>query len=94
MCLKTDHTSSFHIHEVLFSEHLVKSQVSIGKIPGSLSAKNKSETGSSSSRVTLVVKLLRFLTVNCFKKHIHVASTSLLPLAVMGNVHCVIVDIR
>ncbi len=42
---------------------LVKSQVSIGKIPGSLSRKNKSETGSSSSRVTLVVKLLRFLTV-------------------------------
>ena len=35
----------------------------IGKMPGSLSAKNKSETGSSSSRVTLVVKLLRFLTV-------------------------------
>ncbi len=38
-------------------------KVSIGKIPGLLSAKNKSETGSSSSRVTLVVKLLRFLTV-------------------------------
>ncbi len=65
MCLKTDHTSSSHIHEVLFSEHLVKSQVSIGKIPGPLSGKNKSETGSSSSRVTLVVKLLRFLTVIC-----------------------------
>ncbi len=41
----------------------MKSQVSIGKIPGSLSVKNKSETGSSSSRVTQVVKLLRFLTV-------------------------------
>ncbi len=41
-----------------------KSQVSIGKIPGSLSGKNKSETGSSSSRVTLVIKLLRFLTVS------------------------------
>ncbi len=40
-----------------------ESQVSIGKIPGLLSTKNKSETGSSSSRVTLVVKLLRFLTV-------------------------------
>ncbi len=33
-------------------------------IPGSLSAKNKSETESSSSRVTLVVKLFRFLTVH------------------------------
>ncbi len=43
-------------------------QVSIGEIPGSLSAKNKSETGSSSSRVTLVVKLLRFLTVFVWTK--------------------------
>ncbi len=42
---------------------LQKIIVSIGEISGSLSAKNKSETGSSSSRVTLVVKLLRFLTV-------------------------------
>ncbi len=43
----------------------VKIQVSIGKISCSLSVKNKSETGSSSSRVTLVVKSLRFLTVFC-----------------------------
>ncbi len=56
--------NSFKIdHFLLFSEHLVKRQVSIGKIPGSLSVKNKSETGSSSSRITLVVKLLCFLTV-------------------------------
>ncbi len=50
-------------------DHFLQKMVSIGKIPGS--GKNKSETGSSSSRVTLVVKLLRFLTVGHLVERLH-----------------------
>ncbi len=56
---------------IINAESKCKTVSRIGKTPGSLSVKNKSETGSSSSRVTLVVKLLRFLTVIRSSYHVH-----------------------